>query len=172
MKCPQCHTTQTAKNGHRRGRQCYKSCNVVASSSNPTVLGATRTISSNCASKCIWTAWVCAAPLRVTQIHHTTVMHWVREAGHQLHDAPESEQIPEVPDRRCTANLRRQQVPQTLDLDSSQSPPSWNFGMGDWWSQCSNLPAVVEYRQMQSTVSSMSLMAGRCIQCSFSRATK
>jgi hypothetical protein len=24
MKCPQCHTTQTAKNGYRRGRQCYK----------------------------------------------------------------------------------------------------------------------------------------------------
>ncbi|WP_431191481.1 transposase-like zinc-binding domain-containing protein, partial [Funiculus sociatus] len=23
MKCPQCNSTQTAKNGHRRGRQCY-----------------------------------------------------------------------------------------------------------------------------------------------------
>lgn len=30
----------------------------------------------------------------------------------------------------------------------SQSLSSWNFGMGDWWSQCSNLQAVVEYRQM------------------------
>jgi hypothetical protein len=35
---------------------------------------------------------------RVTNIHHTTVMHWIREAGHQLHDAPESEEIPEVSD--------------------------------------------------------------------------
>ena len=26
MPCPECHSTQTAKNGHRRGRQCYK-CN-------------------------------------------------------------------------------------------------------------------------------------------------
>ncbi|WP_445223384.1 transposase-like zinc-binding domain-containing protein, partial [Coleofasciculus sp. FACHB-SPT9] len=23
MKCPECNSTQTAKNGHRRGRQCY-----------------------------------------------------------------------------------------------------------------------------------------------------
>lgn len=35
---------------------------------------------------------------RVTEIHHTTVMHWIREAGHQLPDAPESEEIPEVTD--------------------------------------------------------------------------
>ena len=35
---------------------------------------------------------------RVTEIHHTTVMHWIREAGHQLCDAPETEDIPEVTD--------------------------------------------------------------------------
>jgi IS1 family transposase len=35
---------------------------------------------------------------RVTEIHHTTVMHWLREAGHQLPDAPESEEIPEATD--------------------------------------------------------------------------
>lgn len=35
---------------------------------------------------------------RVTEIHHTTIMHWIREAGHQLQDAPESEEIPEVTD--------------------------------------------------------------------------
>jgi len=35
---------------------------------------------------------------RVTEIHHTSVMHWLRDAGHQLRDAPESEEIPEVAD--------------------------------------------------------------------------
>jgi len=35
---------------------------------------------------------------RVTGIHHTSVMHWIREAGHSLTDAPESEEIPEVTD--------------------------------------------------------------------------
>lgn len=35
---------------------------------------------------------------RVTDIHYTTVMHWIRAAEHQLHDAPELEEIPEVSD--------------------------------------------------------------------------
>ncbi len=35
---------------------------------------------------------------RVTEIHHTTIMHWIRDAGLQLTDAPESEEIPEVTD--------------------------------------------------------------------------
>jgi transposase-like protein len=35
---------------------------------------------------------------RVSEIHHTTIGHWVREAGLLLPDAPESEEIPEVTD--------------------------------------------------------------------------
>lgn len=34
----------------------------------------------------------------VSEIHHTRAIHWIREAGHQLPSAPESEQIPEVTD--------------------------------------------------------------------------
>lgn len=33
---------------------------------------------------------------RVTEIHHTTITRWIREAGHQLQDAPEAEEIPGV----------------------------------------------------------------------------
>ena len=33
---------------------------------------------------------------RVTEIHHTTIMHWVREAGLKLPDAPEEDEIPEI----------------------------------------------------------------------------
>jgi len=32
---------------------------------------------------------------RVTNIHHTTVMHWIH-AGHELTDAPASDEIPET----------------------------------------------------------------------------
>jgi hypothetical protein len=35
---------------------------------------------------------------RVTDIHHTTILHWVREAGLALPDAPHSEDIPEITD--------------------------------------------------------------------------
>ncbi len=33
---------------------------------------------------------------RVTQIHHTTVMRWIRSAGHQLPDASGASEIPEI----------------------------------------------------------------------------
>lgn len=33
---------------------------------------------------------------RVTDIHHTTVMGWVKQAGLQLPDTPESEDEPEI----------------------------------------------------------------------------
>lgn len=35
---------------------------------------------------------------RVTEIHHTMVMRWIREVGHELQDAPEVEEIPEISD--------------------------------------------------------------------------
>lgn len=40
---------------------------------------------------------------RVTDIHRITVMHWIREAGQQLGDAPESEDFREVTDTGRTA---------------------------------------------------------------------
>ena len=33
---------------------------------------------------------------RVTEIHHTTIIHWIREAGIKLPNAPEGEEIPEI----------------------------------------------------------------------------
>jgi len=44
---------------------------------------------------------------RVTDIHHTAIMRWIREAGHQVSDAPESEEIPEITDLdELQANFR------------------------------------------------------------------
>ena len=33
---------------------------------------------------------------RVTEIHHTTIMNWIEEAGAELPDTPEEEEIPEI----------------------------------------------------------------------------
>ena len=98
MKCPQCNSTQTAKNGHRRGRQCYK-----CKQCGRQFLESYRpwAYSDEVKQLCI-KMYLNGMGLRgierVTEIHHTTVMHWIREAGHQLPDAPESEEIPEVTD--------------------------------------------------------------------------
>ena len=55
-------------------------------------------MSSNCASKCISLVLGLRGLEQVTEIHHTTMMRWIREAGHQLPDAPEAEEIPEITD--------------------------------------------------------------------------
>jgi len=33
---------------------------------------------------------------RVTGVHHTTIMNWIREAGMELPDTPEEAEIPEI----------------------------------------------------------------------------
>ena len=33
---------------------------------------------------------------RVTEIHHTTIMNWIKDAGLDLPDAPEDSEIPEI----------------------------------------------------------------------------
>ena len=98
MKCPQCHSTHTAKNGHRRGRQCYqcKQCGrQFLESYRPWAY------SDDIKQLCI-KMYLNGMGLRgierVTEIHHTTIMHWIREAGHPLRNAPEAEEIPEITD--------------------------------------------------------------------------
>ena len=98
MKCPNCNSTQTSKNGHRRERQCYK-----CKQCGRQFLESYRAwrYSDDVKQLCI-KMYLNGMGLRgierVTDIHHTTVLHWIREAGHRLPDAPESEEIPEVTD--------------------------------------------------------------------------
>ncbi|ARV58294.1 IS1 transposase [Nostocales cyanobacterium HT-58-2] len=98
MKCPQCYSSQTTKNGHRRGRQCYK-CKQCGRQFLET--GRRWRYANDVKQLCI-KMYLNGMGLRgierVTEIHHTTVMHWIREAGVQLPDAPEAEEIPEVAD--------------------------------------------------------------------------
>ena len=100
MKCPQCHSTQTAKNGHRRGRQCYK-----CKQCGRQFLESYRPwrYSDEVKQLCI-KMYLNGMGLRgierVTEIHHTTIMHWIREAGHPLQDAPDAEELPEVTDKK------------------------------------------------------------------------
>ncbi|MEH1830490.1 IS1 family transposase (plasmid) [Nostoc sp. C052] len=80
MQCPCCYSTQTFKNGFRKGRQCYK-C-------------------KQCGRQFLesYQAWCYSNDVkqlclkmhlkgmslreieRVTDIHHTTILHWLRKA--------------------------------------------------------------------------------------------
>lgn len=67
---------------------------------------------------------------RVTEIHHTTVMHWIREAGHQMKDAPESEEIPEITDLDELQTFIGSKRNKLWIWTAVNSLASWNFGVG------------------------------------------
>lgn len=54
---------------------------------------------------------------RVTDIHHTRVMHWIREAGHEVKDAPESEGIPEIAELDELQTFVGNKQGQALEMD-------------------------------------------------------
>ena len=98
MKCPQCYSSQITKNGHRRGRQCHK-CKQCGRQFLET--GRPWRYADDVKQLCIkmdLNGVRLRGIERVTEIHHTTVMYSLREAGHQLNDAPEAEEILEVAD--------------------------------------------------------------------------
>lgn len=96
MKCPNCNSTKIFKNGHRKSRQCYK-CKQCSrqflESYRP--WGYSNDVKQLCI-KMYLNGMGLRGIERVTDIHHTTVMRWIREAGHEVADAPDSDEIPEI----------------------------------------------------------------------------
>lgn len=81
MYCPTCNSIQLRKNGRRQGRQCYqcKDC-------GRQFLESYRAweYSNDVKALCLRmyeNGMGLRGIERVTGIHHTTIMHWVREAG-------------------------------------------------------------------------------------------
>ncbi len=75
---------------------------------------------------------------RVTDIHNTTVMGWIKQAGLRLPDTPESEEEPEI-----------------IDLDELQTgsvSPSWekNLVRADDSNKRNDEPELVEYAPASS----------------------
>jgi len=75
-------------------------------------------------------AWDREGIERVTEIHHTTIMHWIRDADCSFRDAPESKRFPESPTSMSFRHILATSAT-VLDLDGSE-PAGWHFGMGDW----------------------------------------
>jgi len=98
MKCSNCNSNQTVKNGQRKGRQCYK-CKQCGRQFLEYYYP--WRYSDDVKQLCI-KMYLNGMGLRgierVTDIHHTTVMNWVREAGLRLPDTPELEEEPEITD--------------------------------------------------------------------------
>ena len=96
MKCPQCNSNRIFKNGYRRGKQSFR-CRQCGRQfvSNPQ----NRPYSSEVKQLCIkmyLNGMGLRSIERVTEIHHTTVINWIKETGIKLPDDPQDDEIPEI----------------------------------------------------------------------------
>lgn len=84
MKCPKCQSSKIIKNGHRRGKQCYK-CNDCDRQyvESPVTRSYPPEVKQLCL-KMYLNGMGLRGIERVTKIHHTTIMLWIRQAGLKL----------------------------------------------------------------------------------------
>jgi transposase-like protein len=97
MQCPECKSAHIRKNGKKQGKQnhicvdCGRQFIAVYSPKQ----GYSDEMKTLCLRMSVNGTGFRAIE-RVTGVHHTTVITWVRQAGMQLPDAPNPETIPEV----------------------------------------------------------------------------
>ena len=96
MKCPKCNSQRVVKNGRRRGKQCYKCRDCERQFVESPIEQSYPPEVRQLCLKMYLNGMGLRGIERVTEIHHTTVMNWIKEAGIKLPDAPEGEEIPEI----------------------------------------------------------------------------
>ncbi len=97
MECPTCNSTHICKNGSRCGKQNHRclQCGRQFVSDPQSYRGYSDALRQQCL-KMVVNGMGFRAIERVTGVHHTTVIQWVRAVGAQLPDSYPPEQIPNV----------------------------------------------------------------------------
>ena len=96
MKCPKCNSTSISKNGHHRGKQRYKCFECDRQFLKfYTTPGYPRQTKEQCLKMYV-NGLGFRAIERVTGVHHTTIINWVKQIGDRIEDYPPSQEIPEI----------------------------------------------------------------------------
>ncbi|MBL1177036.1 MAG: IS1 family transposase [Pantanalinema sp. GBBB05] len=97
MQCPDCQSTHVRKNGKRRGKQNYicVSCRRQFIEQYSASQGYSDDIKQQCLRLYV-NGMGFRAIERVTGVHHTTVIYWVKRVGERLPDAYDPEVVPQV----------------------------------------------------------------------------
>lgn len=97
MECPECQSSHIRKNGRRRGKQNHicVDCGRQFVEDPQTYRGYSDEVRQECL-KMYTNGSGFRAIERVTGVHHTTVINWVRQVGELLPDSYDPEVIPEV----------------------------------------------------------------------------
>ncbi len=97
MQCPKCSSTHIRKNGSRGGKQRYicADCQRQFLSVYEQPKGYSNVLKRECLELYL-NGMGFRAIERVKQVHHTTIIYWVKQLGGRLPDAPAESKIPEV----------------------------------------------------------------------------
>ena len=97
MQCRYCESTEVRKNGKRRGKQNHicTACGRQFIEGYDPPKGYSEETKQDCLMRYV-NGMGFRGIERCTGVHHTTVIHWVKQLGKQLPDAPEESEIPEV----------------------------------------------------------------------------
>lgn len=97
MQCPQCSSSHIRKNGIKQGKQNHicKECHRQFIDNYDAPRTYSRQVKQHCL-KLYVNGMGFRAIERVTGVHHTTVIYWVRQVADQLEDTPEGAEIPQV----------------------------------------------------------------------------
>jgi transposase-like protein len=97
MQCPECESTHTRKNGHRRGKQNYicVGCGRQFIEHYTPQPGYSDEVKRECLKMSV-NGLGFRAIERFKGVHHTTVITWVKQVGELLPDAYAPERQPEV----------------------------------------------------------------------------
>jgi transposase-like protein len=105
MECPECKSTHINKNGHKKGKQNYicVSCGRQFIDAYESHQGYAPTVKQECLKMYVngmgfrAIEYVSGDPTRrVSGVHNTTIMNWVKKVGEMLPDYYNPVQIPEV----------------------------------------------------------------------------
>lgn len=97
MQCPQCDSRHIRKNGIKQGKQnhiCVECRRQFIDTYDPP-----RTYSEDVKQHCLKlyvNGMGFRAIERVTGVHHTTVIYWLKQVGKHLEDAPKAINVPQV----------------------------------------------------------------------------
>jgi transposase-like protein len=97
MKCPKCGSEHIRKNGIKKGKQNHICAECGRQFINPSEQ--TKSYSESTKQTCLemyLNGMGFRAIERVMGVHHTTVIHWVRQKGEKLSDSIEPKFVPDV----------------------------------------------------------------------------
>ena len=97
MNCPDCQSNHIRKNGHRRGKQNHicVDCGRQFVENPKAHRGYSDDVRAMCLKMSV-NGMGFRGIERVTDIHHTTVLNWVKQVGEHLPDTYDPDEIPEV----------------------------------------------------------------------------